>query len=297
MRRRPRSRWCGARSPPLTWPPRWTRTWTPGARPGCCTSWSCRSSSCWPRWSGPGSAADADHFAEMSATLHGRGEVGRAGRVRGGRARVQPPLAQAAPGGALHRARSAQDQEDQDRVHHRLGGADHAARLDRAPGPGAPAALPGRRQAHVDRRLADPDGRHGRAHPHDLQPDDRRDRPAVLHRPQPAEHPDPHRARPPHPAGFHRRGRLRDAAHRRLQPDRAAHHGRPVRRRGADRGVRVGARLPRGDRVPGVRRGRCRRHPRAAGQDQGDELRPRLRGSRPSGCPRSCASPSRRPAA
>src|SRR5271156_5720890 len=37
---------------------------------------------------------------------------------------------------------------------------------------------------------------------------------------------------------------------RRLQPDRAAHHGAPVRRRGADRRVRVRARLPRCDRVP-----------------------------------------------
>ena len=31
------------------------------------------------------------------------------------------------------------------------------------------------------------------ADPHDVQPDDRIDRPAVLHRSQPAEHPDPYR--------------------------------------------------------------------------------------------------------
>ena len=69
-----------------------------------------------------------------------RGEGGRAGRVRGRRARVQPGLAQAAAGSAVHRAGPAQDQADQDRVHHRLRGADQPARADRAPGAGAPAA-------------------------------------------------------------------------------------------------------------------------------------------------------------
>ena len=77
--------------------------------------------------------------------------------------------------------------------------------------------------------------------------------------------------------GFVVGDRLRDAADRGLLADRAAHHGGPVRRRGADRGVRVGPRLPRGDRLPGVRRRCPRRDPRAARQDQGDELRPRLR--------------------
>ena len=47
--------------------------------------------------------------------------------------------------------------------------------------------------------------------------------------PEPAEHPDPDRGRPPDPARVHRRARLRVPAHRRLQPDRAAHHGAPVR--------------------------------------------------------------------
>ena len=64
-----------------------------------------------------------------------RGEGGRAGRVRGRRARVQPRLAQAAAGAAVHRARPAQDQAHQDRLHHRLRGADQPARADRPPGP------------------------------------------------------------------------------------------------------------------------------------------------------------------
>ena len=47
---------------------------------------------------------------------------------------------------------------------------------------------------------------------------------------------------------------LRDPADRRLQPDRAADHGAPVRGPGAGRRVRLRARLPRRDRVPRVRR-------------------------------------------
>ncbi len=51
--------------------------------------------------------------------------------------------------------------------------------------------------AQVDRRR--------RPDPHHLRADHRRDRPAVQHRPQSAEHPDPHRGGPPDPAGL--RGR------------------------------------------------------------------------------------------
>ena len=50
-----------------------------------------------------------------------------------------------------------------------------------------------------------------------------------LDRPQPAEHPDPHRGGPPHPRGLRRRRGLRDADDGRLQPDRDADHGAPVR--------------------------------------------------------------------
>ena len=65
------------------------------------------------------------------------------------------------------------------------------------------------------------------------------------HRPQPAEHPDPHRGGPADPPGLRRRRGLRVAADRRLQPDRDADHGAPVRGRGADRGVQLRRRLPR----------------------------------------------------
>ena len=63
----------------------------------------------------------------------------------------------------------------------------------------------------------------------------------------------------------------------RLQPDRDADHGPPVRGQAADRGVQVGPRLPLDHRRAGLRRRRRRRHRRDARQDQGDELRPGLR--------------------
>ena len=52
-----------------------------------------------------------------------------------------------------------------------------------------------------------------------------------LDRPEPAEHPDPHRGGPPDPRGVRRRPGLRVADDRRLQPDRDADHGAPVRGR------------------------------------------------------------------
>ena len=106
--------------------------------------------------------------------------------------------------------------------------------------------------AAADRRGAAQDGRRRRPHPHDVQPDDRGHRPAVLDRPQPAEHPDPHRGGPPDP-----RGRSSSATgyespdDRRLQPDRDADHGAPVRGRRADRGVPLRRRLPLGHRRRG----------------------------------------------
>ena len=71
--------------------------------------------------------------------------------------------------------------------------------------------------------------------------------------------------------------RQRVPAHRRLQPDRDADHGPPVRGRAADRGVQVGPRLPldHGVRVFDVAADSVTVEMRC--QDQGDELRPRLR--------------------
>ena len=66
--------------------------------------------------------------------------------------------------------------------------------------------------------------------------------------PEPAEHPDPHRARPPDPPGVHPGRRGPGPAGRRLLADRAAGPGAPVGGRGAAPGVRLGRRRPHGDR-------------------------------------------------
>ena len=129
----------------------------------------------------------------------------RARRGRGGvrrrRQGDQPRLAQAAPGGAVRRARDAEDQAHQDRLHHRRRRAAGPLREDRAPVPRAPARAPRRDPAAADRRGPAQDRGRGRPDPHHVQPADRGDRPALQHRPQPAEHPGPHRGRPPHPRG------------------------------------------------------------------------------------------------
>ena len=126
-----------------------------------------------------------------------------------------------------------------------------------------------------------------RPHPHHVQPDHRRDRPAVVHRAEPAEHPDPHRRGPADPRRVRRRRGLRRADDGRLQPDRDADHGAPVRGRGPDRGVqhRRGPALVR--RVAGVRRADRRGHRRAAAPGQGDVLRAGLRAVARTAWPRS----------
>ena len=165
----------------------------------------------------------------------------------------------------------------QDRLHHRRRRADRPVHQDRAPVPRGAAAPPRRLPAAGHRRGAAQVGGRRRAHPHDLPADHRRDRAAVLDRPQPAEHPDPHRGGPPDPRGVHRGRGLRVADVRRLQPDRDADHGAPVRRRGPDRGVPLGRGPAPLRRVPGVRRGARGRHEPDAQQGQGDVLRARLR--------------------
>ena len=91
----------------------------------------------------------------------------------------------------------AEDQAHQDRLHHRRRRPAVAVRQDRAPVPAAPAGPPRRHPAQGHRRRAAELGGRRRPHPHHVQPDDRGDRPALVDRAQPAEHPDPHRRRPP----------------------------------------------------------------------------------------------------
>ena len=69
------------------------------------------------------------------------------GRLRGDRQADQSRLAQTASGGAVRRAGDAEDQEDQDRLHHRCRRAAVAVRQDRASVPAAPAGPPRRHAA------------------------------------------------------------------------------------------------------------------------------------------------------
>ena len=93
--------------------------------------------------------------------------------------------------------------------------------------------------------------------------------------------PDPHGGGAADPRHVRRRpdstARVRRADDGRLQPDRDADHGAPVGRRRADRGVPQPPRLPRRDRRARVRGRRRRGRARAPRQDQGDELRARVR--------------------
>ncbi len=206
-----------------------------------------------------GIAADTDYLSELEA--HFAAEVKAAAQsayaVVGREFNLGSPKQLA--GDPLQRAGPAQDQADQDRLHHRRRRAAVALRADRAPAAAPPAAPPRRGPAQVDGRRAAQVGLRRRAHPHHVQPDGGRHRSALLHRAQPAEHPDPHRGGAAHPPRLRGGGGVRMPAHRRLQPDRDADHGAPVDGRRADRGVQLRARLPRGDRLLRLRgRGRPR---------------------------------------
>ncbi len=93
--------------------------------------------------------------------------------------------------------------------------------------PGIP--WPDQAAQHLHRQAAGDDPPAVRARAHQLPPGRRRHRAAVLVGPESAEHPDPHRRRPPYSARFRRTGRTQ-VDRLRLLADRATHHGAPVRR-------------------------------------------------------------------
>ncbi len=162
-------------------------------------------------------------------------------------------------------------------LHHRRGRAGQPARADRPPVPHPPAPAPRRHPAQDDRRGAAEGGQRRRPHPHHVPADGRRDRAAVQHRAEPAEHPDPDRRGPADPPGLHPRPARRGAADRRLFADRDADHGDAVGGRRADRGVQLRGGPAHRRRGPGVRDPGRAGHAGAAAPDQGDVLRPRLR--------------------
>ena len=128
---------------------------------------------------------------------------------------------------------------------------------------------------HLPRPAADAD-RRGRAPAHDLQPDRRRDRPALDDEPEPAGDPDPHRARPRDPLRLRRRAGLQ-AALGRLLAGRAAHPRARLRRAEAARGVRARRGHPRGDRRRGARQGSGDADEGRAQRRQDGQLRDHLR--------------------
>ena len=147
-----------------------------------------------------------------------------------GRRAVQHRLAEAARRGALRPDGARRRAQGQDRrLRHRRRRAGGARRPGARPG-GAGARLAAGLEAEVDlhRHPAVGDQPRDRAGAHLLHHRRRRHRPARLDRPEPAEHPDPHRGGPAHPRGVHRRAGP-PARQPRLQPDRAP-HPRPHRR-------------------------------------------------------------------
>ena len=168
------------------------------ARCRCSPTWSCAASRS-PTTSSPRSPPSSASARPRLA----------AGGVRRDRPRGQPRFAEAAAGGALRPARHAEDPRDQDRL---LDGCRVRSPTCRSRNPhpflDLPARAPRRHEAAADRRVARQGDRRRRAHPHDATC-----RSAAAtgrmssQRPEPAEHPDPHRGGPPHPRGLPGRAR------------------------------------------------------------------------------------------
>ena len=131
-----------------------------------------------------------------------------------------------------------------------------------------------RRRAAADARPAD------RPPPHDLPSGGGRHRAPQLVRPQPAEHPHPHRAGAQHPPHVRRRRAGHVAPGGRLQPDRAARPGPCLGRCGTARRVRPPRRRPPRYGGPRAPQGSCGRHGGRAVDGQDGQLRDRLRHER-----------------
>ena len=197
---------------------------------------------------------DTERLKGISERVKAEADDARARDLRAGRGGVHARLAPAAGGGPVRQARAVAQAARQDgystdarvlqaiRDEHRDHPQDRAlARADQAR-PDLP-----RRAAAAGRRSQPP--------AHHLQPDGGDHGPAVLQQPQPAEHPDPHRARTGDPRLLRRRARA-PARLRRLLTGRAP-AARPYRRRGGAQG-HLPPRRGRAhrDRLPGVRRRR-----------------------------------------
>ena len=181
-----------------------------------------------------GVAVDVENLRELHARL--TAEVQRLGvelkvgrRARRPQHQLADPAARDPLRRAARRSRADADQEDEDRRLHRRRDAGEVA-AGMAGVHRAAAAVPRGREAarHLRRGPARRD-RPRRAHPRHVQPDRRPHRAAQLGPPEPPQHPGATGRGTAVPQGVHGRAG-RQAAGRRLQPDRAALH-RPPRRR------------------------------------------------------------------
>ena len=112
----------------------------PRRHPAAARDRAARWSACCRTWSGSASPPTPSICERLSAAYGAEVTPFGAGRLRRGRPRVQPRLTQAAAGRAVRRAGPAQDQADQDRLHHRRRRAGLARGAERPSGdPGAAA--------------------------------------------------------------------------------------------------------------------------------------------------------------
>ena len=212
-----------------------------------------------------GVALDDEALGAARARVRHRDRAARAGDLPRRRPRVQPGQPEAARAGPLLRARPAQGQADEDRLLDGRVGARGAAAS--APDDRQAARLADLHEAALDLRrgAADPDRRR-RPSPHDVPPGRGGDRPALVVRPEPPEHPDPDRARAADPARVRGRRAALDAGRRGLHPDRAADPRPRVGRRAPQGRVRAPGRHPPRDGRPGAPQGPGRRSPATSGR-------------------------------
>ena len=230
-------------------------TSTRAAARACCTGWSCRCRARWPGWRRPASPSTSTTWrrleAEFAATVNAAAE--EAYRVLGKQINLgSPKQLQVVLFDELKMPKTRRTRTgyttDADALQSLYVKTEHpflAQMLIHRDAIRLKQTVEGLLKS-VGRR---------RAHPHHVRADHRRHRPAVQHRSEPAEHPDPDQRGPPDPGGVRGRSGLRVADVGRLLPDRDADHGPRQRRRRPDRGVQVRHGLPHGDGLAGLRGG------------------------------------------
>ena len=153
-----------------------------------------------------GRRADRRAGARVAVAENRRGaQPARVARVRAGGRRLQHQFAQKARRDPVRQAgpddrNAAADVEDES-AFDRVRGAGGARRGARAAAPGARMARADEAEGHLHRRAAPARPPRHRARPHLLQSGGRGNGPVEQQRPESAEHPDPHRARPADPRG------------------------------------------------------------------------------------------------